>query len=589
MSINGQLNTPPTQGREIGINEFCQEYIDWIEESNYLLREGGRYTSEGKFSSSLWIILNDVSKTHNYIDWTKFDFLLRKGIVTPQEISIIKCWIIDSIREKYSNRKLERMFSSILATIEVTQNFSLDVLNIDDGNVIITAFANKNSHENYYIGEYVDFLDRIDLVTKGHLVALEKLMLIKMYDKSNVRKLPKSRDIFTFHHYLNRFFVEETNVHIINFFMPLLMWWKITNVIPMRPSEFTYKLKRNCLSSLDGEYYLHIGRVKVSSANAERKEGHIPLLHKIKITKEIFELVSRYIEITSFDANTKTLISYEASQKFRREFLKSKKMGTSELKLRHYTQTKKYNDTYTREDLVDLINNFYDVVIEGKYQDNSTEKRIAPGDTRHLAFMSLLLQGISPIEIAMLGGHTTLDAQFYYTGHVEYYIDSEILNYISNLNIDGTLMSKSLKEIIFSKSYTCPKLIDDCSLTEDGIGYCTIDFDKSVEVCDNVELCIYCSKWWCEPTNENYIKAKKYIEQSTVGPLKKKVAEEQQFLTKLFSCAKVINVEGLLDLDKESNIAIKQATLKLQSTADKIIFYRKSLLEMFGSKFPFIK
>jgi hypothetical protein len=333
------------------------------------------------------------------------------------------------------------------------------------------------------------------------------------------------------------------------------------------------------LSSIDDEYFLHIDRVKVTISNPERNEGRIPLLNKIKITKEIYDLISNYIESTAFDTDSTTMISYKAVLKFRTDFFKDNKR-LSDIKLRFASRIKKYNDTFTRANLDTLIKSFYYVIIEGKYKDFNIKQRLAPGDTRHLAFTSLLLQGVSPIEIAMLGGHTTLEAQCSYTNHVEYYIDSEILNFVGNRNIDTPVTSKRLKEIIINKTYTCPRFIADCSPTEDGIGYCTVDMENENELCDNVEYCIYCSKWWCEPTNENYIKVKNHIEHSSLDPLEKLLQEEKHFLSKLFSEARVINIEGLLELDKDTSEAVSQAILKLKSSADRIIFYKKSLLEI---------
>ena len=41
------------------------------------------------------------------------------------------------------------------------------------------------------------------------------------------------------------------------------------------------------------------------------------------------------------------------------------------------------------------------------------------------------------------------------------------------------------------------------------MGYCVADTEK--DECDDVLLCPYCKKWWCEPTNESFIKIRKYI------------------------------------------------------------------------------
>lgn len=566
--------------RIVNINDFSQEYKIWMNESNLLLKKSSKYTSKGTFESNIWILLEDVTKTHHHYDFRKLQIMVQKGTLTDDDIMIIKCWMVDSLRENISLRTLDRMFSAVSTIISATNNFNLVSLNAKNGDEIETLLAkvDDNSHLSYYASEYIYFLDNIDLLTEGHLIVLDKLRSVKSYTKSKMRVLPSSEDIFAFQYYLNKFYTKESNEYLLNFYMPVLLWWKITNVIPMRPSEFSYKLKRSCLSIKDGEYFLHIARLKVTSSNPERKDGRIPLLSKIKITKEIYDLICDYIESTAFDTETETLISYKAMLKFRKDFYENK--FQSDINLRYAISIKKYNNTFTRQNLKLLIDSFYDVIIAGKYKYSNIKRRLLPGDTRHLAFTSLLLQGVSPIEIAMLGGHTTLDAQSDYSSHVEYYIDSEILNFIGSINVDTFVTNKRLKDIIMNKPFTCPRFIADCSPTEDGIGYCTIDMENGVELCDNVEYCIYCDKWWCDPTNENYLKAKNYIQNSSLGPLKRVIQEEEQFLRKLLSEAKVENIEGLLELNKETEEAIKQAVLKLKSSADRIIFYKKSLLNV---------
>ena len=88
----------------------------------------------------------------------------------------------------------------------------------------------------------------------------------------------------------------------------------------------------------------------------------------------------------------------------------------------------KYNPlVFNSENMNNLLKSFYTHIIEnlyGCYVNN--EDKLTLGDTRHLAFCSLYLQGMSPVEIAMLGGHTTLEMQDSYTNHVTYYIDDEI-------------------------------------------------------------------------------------------------------------------------------------------------------------------
>lgn len=89
---------------------------------------------------------------------------------------------------------------------------------------------------------------------------------------------------------------------------------------------------------------------------------------------------------------------------------------------------------------------------------------------------------------------------------------------------------------------------------------------------------MFCSKWWCEPTNENYIKAKDFLKNNILSELKQTILREEQFLLQLLSEAKTININGLLDLDKEYEEQVSIARLKLRSSVDKMISLKQSLL-----------
>ena len=54
---------------------------------------------------------------------------------------------------------------------------------------------------------------------------------------------------------------------------------------------------------------------------------------------------------------------------------------------------------------------------------------------------------------------------------------------------------------------------------------------------------------------------------------------EEQFFIKLINQAKIVNVNGLAELDKYDENAIKSQSLKIRAKADKIAFLKASLLE----------
>ena len=122
--------------------------------------------------------------------------------------------------------------------------------------------------------------------------------------------------------FLKRFYKDESFAEDIKMlYMPILIWWKITAVIPMRPSELCSKLTRECLIEEDEKYYIYVNRIKSGDASNKGvvRKGGIPLLNKIQITKEIYDLINDYIEKTNEYGHTETLFSYKALCAFRKK------------------------------------------------------------------------------------------------------------------------------------------------------------------------------------------------------------------------------------------------------------------------------
>ena len=552
------------EAKSVDIDEFSAEYIEWINNSNLLHEKPYKYNiySDKTFDSDNWILLNENDQGYHILD-----FNFSANTVNVDDIVLMKCWVTSKLMDEASVITLKKQFSFIKKVIETTNNFDSSIINSSSGNMLMNILETANASSVSGLKEYLNFLDDAGYSNEGLLDIIKVLDDLDLWTESNSRRIPYSKDILAFKYYLTKFFEEDNPDVLKKFYMPILLWWKITMVIPMRPTEFAYKLKRDCLLKIDGKHYLKIGRIKIK--DKDNKVGKIPVLDKIQITKEIFDLVSKYIE-----SESKTLISYNAMKFFEKE---SSELDL-DVKVLWNGIMKGDTTAFNRVGLQRLLDSFYIVVISGIYKDESISEQLNVGDTRHLAFSSLVMQGLTPIEIAMLGGHRHLHSQDSYTGHVEYYIDSEILDFAGSKNIEKSISDRNLVKLIYSKPSVCPRFIADCYPTEEGIGYCTLDINNDESFCEDVEHCMFCSKWWCEPANENYIKAKAFLESNVMSELKKTIVKEEQFLVQLLSNAKTVNVNGLLELDREYEQQVSTARLKLRSSADKMIALTQSLM-----------
>ena len=584
-SLVNLIDTSLIEEHSIDLDEFIDKYKD----NETLKKELLECSIFNNFNSDRWVFFNSLSQTNINVDFNIFKTLIDKNIVEDIEITLIKCFLVNKLEEGLEPVTIQVILNNLYSLIYITNNFDKNTI-YNSKNVLVMdtllsgempfAISGKNK-----LIDYISFLDSIGCVTEEHLAVLSYLydtkLLIKDY---GTRKLPRTKDVIAFDFYLKKYFKEAEPGAERNLYKPVLLWWKITSVIPLRASEFAFKLKRDCLLEEDDKFYLQIERVKVNAEKLKKKRRRatIPILNKIEISKDIYDMVLDYINCTSFDTKTETLFSYIAYKTFNYKVYKTN-IDDVENYLENTKQIKKYTAHFNRGILQDIIDLFYEKIIFGKYQDNTIKEKLTVGDTRHFAFCSLMLQGVSPIEIAMLGGHTSLEAQDAYVGHAEYYIDSEMLNYISNRMVKPEINNKELKKLILSKSYTPKKSIAECFPTDDNIGYCTVDVET--EICDNNNRpCIFCSKWWCYPSNENFVKAKKYLNEDYLGPLMSRLESDEKFLSGLLKSAKVVNVNGLLELEKSDDEKIKSQLMKIKSTANEILFVQKVLLDISSNK-----
>ncbi|MGR5959335.1 hypothetical protein ACT7DM_05915 [Bacillus cereus] len=84
------------------------------------------------------------------------------------------------------------------------------------------------------------------------------------------RDLPDFQDVLELDDVINHYFKNNSVEEIISY-IPILVWWLLTNTLPMRPSELL-KLKKNCLSydeSKNEPYTISVPRIKNKSATID--------------------------------------------------------------------------------------------------------------------------------------------------------------------------------------------------------------------------------------------------------------------------------------------------------------------------------
>jgi hypothetical protein len=277
----------------------------------------------------------------------------------------------------------------------------------------------------------------------------------------------------------------------------------------MRISEFC-NIKRECIFPSNGSYFIILPRNKQPASHRR-----VQVVDTLEVTKDIYYLIYNYIQVTNPYGKSETLISY-------------KSLISNDIESGAFRVTKKDKNNFHKDIFRQLLKRFYNEIVYGVYK-KSVERKVRPNDTRHFAFCSLMMQGISPLEIARLGGHSSIESQYHYSNHTEYFIDVEVDKLTNALkNVDGTIRGTTFEngEISFAdiekRSYTFPQ--NDVRLPMQ-VGFCTDEMQGCVS-----EECMLCPHWWIHPNK--LVEIKPIIEKK-IFERRQKIIEIGDFLKKL--------------------------------------------------------
>ena len=127
-----------------------------------------------------------------------------------------------------------------------------------------------------YLSAFGEFLAFIDAA--GAKEYFEAVSSVPQIPAQKSRDLPCYQSILLFDYIINDF-IQRTNIEEKARYYPVLIWWKISSVIPLRPGE-VYQLPKNCIYEKNGKCYIHIERVK---NKYKRKQYSSPVVKDFEI------------------------------------------------------------------------------------------------------------------------------------------------------------------------------------------------------------------------------------------------------------------------------------------------------------------
>ncbi|MDQ0888950.1 integrase [Paenibacillus sp. V4I9] len=444
LTINENKNTQINLNVQIPLAKSkLQEYFD------YQVK-----VISASFDDDLWVFKQIYNKRYLKIEFDKIFNITQFSKIKnkKQFVDVVKCWIVLKLDENGLDN-VKAIYFDIVSAIYATQCFSKDTFKVFFNNLKNNMIYRFDRSEKEYsltkvndttlsiycrhIIDFLSFYDNnqfFDFINKTNKIKSQ----LKIEDKS--RELPSYSDIIKFKKYIDtwaeQLFQRENLIECIRFF-PVYLWWELTTIIPMRPTEFC-TIRKNCLDKDDNLFYITFPRLKKRRKGENRVNESFDTL---PIPELVYNRIEQYIKLAEKNELSDFLFNFDS-------FVES----TREVSINYEDE-----EVFSIHYLFELISKFYKQIIHEQYKVNINditghyknimftyrkdsiseslihvesfdfiERVLKPGDLRHIAILNMFLQGYDPVEIQRLAGHIHESTQLGYQRHMEVWVDSQI-------------------------------------------------------------------------------------------------------------------------------------------------------------------
>lgn len=262
-----------------------------------------------------------------------------------------------------------------------------------------------NDTRKKYLFAFMDFLKFCQLENAKEYFAVVDGTPMRYPQRS--RELPCYQSIILFDYIINDF-IKRKNIMEKARYYPVLIWWKVSSVIPLRPGE-VYQLPKDCVFEKNGKYYIHIERIK---NRFKRRQYSKPVIKDFEINDDVYFTIRDYVDYISEFDDTEYLFSVKSLKKV--AGIRSKDIDVKRL-------TQSSMGTIYKRFKKEVIEQEYGyhIVPLGQRKDRNDIEEIKMGDVRHLAIINLMMMGYNPLYIMELAGHQRLNTQMGYYNHVD--------------------------------------------------------------------------------------------------------------------------------------------------------------------------
>jgi hypothetical protein len=469
-----------------------QEIEKWKKLFNQLRQEG---LITGNFDDAKWGLPCFIIQSDRPLI---FDLDTYKGATI-----LLKAMVLTKKMRGCSSAHINNIFRSAKKFIINSENFSNEIrLEQYLSSEYNRGIFNTTNHFIKTALELVEFQNP----TKSEVLN-EILNKYLTPHKNQNRELPNFDDVLTFDEIVNDYFKKYPPEQTLKY-SPILIWWLLTNIIPLRPSAFLL-LDHDCLK-LDskGFYWIKIRRIKNRYTSNSDEKKYL----WFQIDQKTYDLLEQYKSlIQNIEPNTMWYFPRSLYSTFK----KNKNNIQSD------------RDRMTYQEFFRLLREFDSEVVQGVYLEEL--EKIKPMDTRHFAVINMFLQGFNMLSIKHLAAHEDLITQDNYYSHAEHFVQSYVYR-LSQQHLSNRVSSNFSDGMIGWRRYIVDRssLLKDKELKEEDIvgrveyGYCVENKENFPNTC--IEDCRMCHQFAFNPSVEEYDQGVKWLEDSSEF-LKRKISE----------------------------------------------------------------
>ena len=231
--------------------------INFIEELDLVKVEQKAFTPSNKSQYlNFFYTLKEkgnIKDTCNFFD----DFWIIKVGGVEKKLTFLNIFYINNLSSLFS-KSIEDF--QLAYRSYVSYNIALKSFDVFNFNSLLKSITNSgfsalSNRGVQYLTSILDFCEYIKAPT-AIANELDSLVLNLKRESSNSKRLPKFEDIFAFADIINDI-TQNKNLTDYLEYMPVFLWWKITSIIPNRPTEFL-SIDFNCIFEDNGNYFINI-------------------------------------------------------------------------------------------------------------------------------------------------------------------------------------------------------------------------------------------------------------------------------------------------------------------------------------------